>query len=429
MAFATCYQFAITIWFPTKVIALGMVIFLLISRTKRRQTYITSWFKPFIVIFFIVLLLGDLIAVVSPPRYALHFNKISRIINTNYTYITTALLLFYGTILKPGFVRRVFPSFCLAMEVAMAFGILHYICLSLGIEFMPILRQDGSINDEAAFADAGAKILRIYGVSGEPKSLAFLALPYIMASLTMFCMGHYRRNSTAYHLTALCAAIFVLINTYSSAALITFAIVFPMMLALLPFNKLMIKVVPLAIIATLGIGFYNAMTEMNSDCPQERQEESSLMDRLYRRSFERASEEMEGDRQERVVLDYMAEDAGAMTWLMGYGVAQYTFQIPGMTIGRSLIPMQSGFVLSLCDFGLLGIVLYGMLFLLIIKIIRYSKRYRCKYGMAFAFAALSSVIGSMMFGSIVTCMIYLMLALYGYNDELQACHLSKVTAR
>ena len=41
------------------------------------------------------------------------------------------------------------------------------------------------------------------------------------------------------------------------------------------------------------------------------------------------------------------------------------------------------------------------------------------YSIAFSIAALSSFVGSLMFGSLVTCFIYLMLALYAYYDAVE----------
>ena len=41
------------------------------------------------------------------------------------------------------------------------------------------------------------------------------------------------------------------------------------------------------------------------------------------------------------------------------------------------------------------------------------------YGIAFSIAALSSFIGSLMFGSLVSCFVYLMLALYAFYDSIE----------
>ena len=142
-----------------------------------------------------------------------------------------------------------------------------------------------------------------------------------------------------------------------------------------------------------------------------------MLEALYERSFGRAQDEMSGDRQERIILDYFIDDRDISVHFCGYGTAQYTFHIPGQTIGNALIPVQSGLVLTLVDFGLLGIVLYAWLFIMILRLLRKSYYSSSIYAIGFSVAALSSFIGSLMFGSIVSCFVYFMLALYAYYDR------------
>lgn len=103
--------------------------------------------------------------------------------------------------------------------------------------------------------------------------------------------------------------------------------------------------------------------------------------------------------------------------MFGWGVSQYTFHVPGQTIGGNLIPVQSGLVLTLADFGFVGVLLILTLGYFLLKLLRLSLQNKNIYAQAFSVAALSSFIGSLMFGSIVTCFIYMMLAIYAYYDE------------
>lgn len=416
MTFAVCYQFTFTIWFPTKVIALGMVISILFLSGSVRKTPVNNAVRPFVALLFIALLAGDLLAFITPQEYARHISKISRIINTNYTYLTTTSLLFFGALLPKGFVAKLYPKYCLAVEVAIGFGLIHFLCLKAGVEFMPILRQDGSTNTTASFISGGESITRIYGVCGEPKNLAFIVLPYLLASLVMFSQKIYRYNNPKYHLWALCAGIFVLIQTFSSAALITFAIAVPLILWFLPLKNLVGKLLPIGIVAVLAISLWSEWQKIDTIPEQEQTESSGFIDLLYERSFGRAQEEMEDDRQERIVLNHLIGDPDPESRILGYGTAQYTFHIPGQTIGSALIPMQSGLVLTLCDFGVLGAALYVILITIVVKVTTRSYKKRQPYGLAFGVAALSSVIGSMMFGSVVSPLIYVMPALYGLYD-------------
>lgn len=416
MTFATCYQFAITIWFPTKVIVLGMMICMYFYGEFKRSSSVTKVIMPFLTVFFILILIGDAMAYLLPGDYAKHINKFSRIFNTNYTYITQCFLLFYGCMMPRGFVKKVYPSYCLAMEVAIGFGIIHYLCLQLGIEFMPILRQNGVVNLEA-LADVGGEVVsRIYGVSGEPKNLGFLVCPYTLLLIVMYGQGHFRYNKPTYHLFVIAVGIFTLINTYSSAVIINFVIASTIIFIFLPTGNLMRKLGLPIIGLIISWGLYSYAKDGIAPNPQD----GNFISALYDRSFGRAEREMSGDRQERVILDSYFEDPNILSKIVGYGPAQYTFHIKGQTIGNALIPVQSGLVLTLVDFGMIGICLLCWIFLILFQVLRHSFQAESVYGIAFSIAALSSFIGSLMFGSLTSCFIYLMLALYAYYDQFES---------
>lgn len=414
MTFATCYQFAITIWFPTKVIVLGMMWCLMMYGSEKRESEVTAIVRPLMSFFVIILILGDVLAFVIPGDYAQHISKFSRLFNTNYTYITSFALLFYGCMMPSGFVRKAYPSYCLAMEVAIAFGLLHYMCLKAGIEFMPILRQNGSVNLEALTEVGGRVVSRIYGVSGEPKSLGFLVCSYVLVLIVMFGQGHFRFDNKKYHLLVILIGIFVLINTYSSAAIMNFVIAVPLIFLFLPTGGLIRMIAPYAICLLIIWGGYSMLTST----PVQDNNDQNFIEALYDRSFGRAQNEMEGDRQERVILDYYFADPDILSKVVGYGPAQYTFHIPGQTIGSALIPVQSGLVLTLVDFGIIGIGIYCWIFLILYQVLKDAYKFDRIYAIAFSIAALSSFIGSLMFGSLVTCFVYLMLALYAFYDSI-----------
>ena len=108
-----------------------------------------------------------------------------------------------------------------------------------------------------------------------------------------------------------------------------------------------------------------------------------------------------------------------MPKVIGYGPSQYTFHIKGQTIGNALIPVQSGLVLTIVDFGFMGIMMLCWLFLLILYIVRHSLIINATYGIAFSIATLSSFIGSLIYGNMVSCFIYFMLSLYAYYDNFE----------
>lgn len=415
MTFATCYQYAFTIWFPTKVIAMGMVLCLFLERNKR-YTPAYKVIYPLASFLIIAILSSDIIGICSPGEYAPQINRYVRMFNSNYTYLTTIALLFFGIILKTGFVKRLFPTYCLAVEIAIAFGLIHFICLKLGIGFMPILRQDGSVNMEALAMMGGQAVNRIYGFSGEPKNLGFLVCPYLLVSIIMLGQGVYRINKR-YHLIALFAGIFILVNTFSSAALINFFLAIPLIMILLPFPKITYRTA--AIIGTLCIAAFWGYLRNETNLNKLPSNENGYVEQMYERTFGRAQNEMENDRQESVILKHFTSDSNVIYNLFGWGIAQYTFHVPGQTIGKSLIPVQSGLILTLADFGIVGIIMLLLICYAILKTLKMSLHNKNIYAQAFSVAALSSFIGSLMFGSFVGCFIYLMLGLYAYYDEIE----------
>ncbi len=412
MTFHTCYYYFFTIWFPVKIIALGMVCCLIFERSKR-QSPASTIISPLATFFIGAVLLSDLIGICFPGVYAPQINRYIRMFNSTYTYLTTTVLLFMGLIMNRGFVKQVFPAYCTAVEIAIAFGLIHFVCLKTGMGFMPILRQDGSVNLEAVATMSGQMFSRVYGVSGEPKNLGFVICPYLLILLVMLGQGVYRINKR-YHLLALFAGVFVLINTYSSAALINFFLAVPLIALLLPFPKLTYKAG--AIITTLCVAacIWYLVSENN---PHTETDEKSFITLLNERTFGRAQDEMENGRQESVILEHFANEDNIVHNLFGWGVAQYTFHVPGQAIGNSLIPVQSGLVLTLTDFGLGGILFILFLCYILLRLLKLCFRSTNIYAQAFSVAALSAFIGSLMFGSIVTCFIYLMLAIYAYYDE------------
>ena len=413
MAFTTCYYYAFTIWFPVKIIALGMIFCLFFEQNKRCSSALQVIY-PMAALFIMAILLSDIIGICFQGSYAIRINRYVRMFNSNYTYVTTVVLLFFGLILERGFVKRLYPIYCLAVEIAIGFGLLHFVCLKLGINFMPLLRQDGTVNLEAIAQMGGHAVSRIYGVTGEPKNLGFLICPYLLASMIMLGQGIYRINKK-YHLVTLLAGMFVLINTYSSSALINFFLAVPLVMMLFPLPKTSYKAAAFIVSLCVVVCLVRLVDETNLYKGQTN--DSSFVEQLYDRTFVRAQNEMEDDRQESVILEHLASENNMIHILFGWGVSQYTFHVPGQTIGKSFIPVQSGLVLTLADFGLVGVILLFSLCYVILRILKLSLKSMNIYAQVFSVAALSSFIGSLMFGTIVTCFIYLMLALYAYYDE------------
>ena len=417
LTFNTFFYFYVTTWNPSKIVKLGMVVCLFLESYKRKSTAINLVYST-VILFIVTILLSDIIGLAFPGKYAPQLSRGIRMFNASFTYLTATAMLLFGLILKPGFVKRIFPSYCLAVEIAIASGVIHYVCLKSGIGFMPIMRQFGDPNIEAVANMGGSLVNRIYGFAGEPKNLGFLVCPYVLILVMMLGRGVYRINKT-YHLIALGVGLFVLINTYSSSALLNFFFALPIVLLLLPFPKITYKAGTVILLACVAASFW--LLSKNTYIYPYKSGESSFVTQIYERTFVRAEDELENDRQETVVFNHFINEGNVIFKIFGWGVAQYTFHVPNQVLGNNrLIPMQSGIVMTIVDFGLLGLLLLGFVSYVIIKLLILSIRSSSIYALAFSVATLSSFIGSLMYGNIVTCFIYLMLAIYSYYDEQES---------
>ncbi|MCD7797792.1 MAG: hypothetical protein LUG84_00065 [Akkermansiaceae bacterium] len=412
-AFMTCYYYAFTIWYPGKVTALGMLACLALYG-RQRNSKVLKIIEPVSILFLGALVLSDVVGLMFPGEFAPRLNRYVRMVNNNYTYISALITLYFGVMMKKGFVDRLVPSYCLAVEVAIAFGFIHYLCLKLGVSFMPILRLEGVVNLEAATEMGGTVVRRVYGVSGEPKNLGFLICPYLFASLVMYSRRSYRINPR-YHAAMLFLGCLVLFNTYSSAVYICFALVLPCVFSFLPILKVSPKKIMLALMVCLG----GCAWLINDALTVPDGKKDGYLSALYERSFGRAQNEMENDRQEAVVLGHYIKETNPIQRICGWGIAQYTFHVPGQSIGSALIPLQSGFVLTIADFGIFGLSLLVGLACLIFSLLRKSAHTANVSALAFSTAALCAFIGSLMYGNLTSCIPYLMLALYSYYDELE----------
>ena len=137
---------------------------------------------------------------------------------------------------------------------------------------------------------------------------------------------------------------------------------------------------------------------------------------MEERTFGRAVNELENDRQETLIFNKFKE-AHPLYILFGWGIGQYTFYVKGMSDGIWLIPVQSGAVLTLTDFGVLGFIFYiflgGWIFYRLC-LLRKKPYWLAK---SFFYATLVSYVGSLMYGNVVTCWVYLMLAEYALIED------------
>ena len=118
----------------------------------------------------------------------------------------------------------------------------------------------------------------------------------------------------------------------------------------------------------------------------------SYITQLYERTFGRAQNEIENDRQESVIFENYINEDNIINNIFGWGVSQYTFHVPDQVIGKNLIPVQSGLILSIADFGILGCFLIVIVSCSIIVLLRVSLKQKNIYSLIFSIASLSAFI-------------------------------------
>lgn len=397
----------ITIWTPDKIVNLGM-LFCIIFHKDSLRTATPKPLKRLLTIIIIILVLANIVGLAIQPRYHYEISPIRRLILSNITYLTTSVVLLYGTLLPAKFKEEFFPKYCRVMEFAIVTGLVHYLFNALGLEFMKINRSGivENVDGTEVLADFGDfTFTRIYGFAGEPKGLAFCILPFIVISFTLFLQGIYIRNKI-YHILFLVLGIFVLFQTFSSSALINAIVMIPLILVLggiKPKPSVVVScffaIIVFLVVSASSIGI------------------SSFLDNLNARTFERGQTELQNNRQEAVILNTYQKDNESVQ-ILGWGLGQYTFQVPGQVFNNNiLIPVQSGIILTLCDFGILGILTLSIILYVILNLIYKTKHLKSPIILAFSMAALSDFIESTMHGNLTTSLMYLMIAYYMYSKQ------------
>lgn len=400
IVFSTCNFFYITIWTPDKIVCLGMIICILFMK-KEKIGNTHPAIHTIIKASAFILLTGNIVGMITEPSFHYFLSPAKRQILSNLSYIINIALIGFGTLLTENFNEKFFPRYCRIMEIAIITGLIHFAFNIAGIEFMPIHRSglfENTSSEEVIAEFGGSLVSRIYGFAGEPKGLAFCILPYLAISITMFLRDQFIK-SKMYHITFLLLGVFVLFQTYSSSGLINFILLLPLIVILGGVKLRSSIAVPLffclllLVLYALGSG-------------------DGFIDSLNERTFERGQTELANDRQESVIMEYY-QNGGIMVNLFGWGIGQYTFNVPGQVYnGSILIPVQSGLVLTLCDFGILGIIVLWLLFTKIIAVIRLTARENNVLGLAFSMAALSKFIELTMHGNLLTPAAYLMVAYF-----------------
>lgn len=339
-----------TLWFPYKIVSVFILLIVLIKKNSFKSS---RYFRILLSVFGLSLF----IALIVEPGYEQsnlpllqrsHFRPFVQL----FTYISIASIIPFVILnfKKETDLRFFLKRYNLIVEIVMIFAILQFILLSFGIDFMPILRPNLKDSVTAAFEYGGNVVTRLYGISGEPKTLSAFLFPYFFISLYNFYNRNYNKTY-AYHIVMLFLSLFIIINAFSSAVLISLAL--GLILTTFIWFRSKIKFLVPLILLISSVQFLNPAS---FSLISGRDDLSiSLYDVITERTVTRLS--VEGnERIDYVAIRYVFDERPAAL-IAGLGMGMYPYYI---TSGGwyGIDPINSNWVVLFLDFGLIGLFVF-----------------------------------------------------------------------
>lgn len=389
--FQNCAAYIFTTWNPYKVVAIGMAFVILFQPIKRRQP---PELKRLFSYFVFLLLAGNIVGLLMPSPTA-GFRGIIRLFIQNITYLLGFVPILYMKWLPLDFGKRVLKWYTAAICILIGIGFIHYAFLKVGIPFAPIIRDVGTSNLVAAAQFGESIVYRVYGLCGEPKNMAFALVPFVLYVIAkMLIDKDYSKRTWL----ILFSSIFMLINTYSSAAYIEFTIgsIFVVIFTLNTVNK-KVKYLFVSVCLLCCTLIYSYTLVVQIDSISQSQEQQTFFDSFYERSFGRAQNELEEGRTETVITKDFLQSHNIIYYLFGYGPGQYSFHSEKLTFVGGYVSVQSGLVLNLVDFGLCGYIYFFVLLFFILKLYNRNKKLRDKTIVYFIIMGGAVLLGNMMY--------------------------------
>ena len=358
-----------TLWFPYKIVMIPILIYTIFNLNFSSVKIINSYF-----VILIISVIVALTTVPDIPGVTFLQGPIMRPFVQLYTYAGMGLLIpfFIFVINSRERLHFILKLYFRLSEIVIVLGFIHLIFIILGLEFIPIIRSGGSASQFAAFGMEGVSINRIYGFSGEPKTLATFTLPYLFISIYNYIEKHINISKT-YHITFIITSIIVIIYTFSSALLISAALC----IVLIPYifrNRIKNNIVRIFSVLVLGALIISEINDLYVK-PDEEKDKTQFgwLDIVYERTFGRLDKDIE-TRYESVAIDYIFNEKPVFL-ITGFGLGMYNYHLPMPMHRRGVEPIDSGWVTILMDLGFLGILFFIALFRFILKLKKHNSLY------------------------------------------------------
>jgi hypothetical protein len=247
--------------------------------------------------------------------------------------------------------QRMLGVYYVAVTAVVAIAFVQLGLTAAGKPFLPILRPTTThVSEAASFVVGDVTFYRLYSLSGEPKSLALYLLPALFGLIASRAVGKGREGGwwdNAW-LVAPIGVVFVL--TFSTAALLALALgtIAVAVLLRLAGKGAIRSLILVCVVLTVASLSFAAMAGAGST--QERG--LSFYDVLRDRTVDRI-ERVANDRFETQALQYVWTER-RIAIPLGLGPGMYNFHIPGMGYSRGIAPIDSGWITTFLDFGLVG---------------------------------------------------------------------------
>jgi hypothetical protein len=233
-------------------------------------------------------------------------------------------------------------------------AVVQFAMLQSGRGFMPILRWNAEHSEMAAFSANETLVTRLYAFAGEPKHLAAFLLPAVFMVLTSLVVEGWRPWWARWWVLAVVS--FAFLFTFSTAALISFAVGFVFLMRVVGHGGVG-KLVSLGAISFLVCALALAVDHELASRSRigHIKTRPSLGEVIYERAVGRVSEQGENI-SEYSSLKYIFNQK-PVGLLAGLGPGMYVFHLD-KTWEKGIEPVVSGWISMLLDLGIAGTGLF-----------------------------------------------------------------------
>ena len=347
-----------TVWFPIKVVTAWCLVFLLgvlISTPSKIQWPGKSLWTVLMIYICLATIVGYIVVPPLAEGTPTGLQSLAmRPAVQAFTYVSLAALVPIAILAVKSHAAAIsfWNIYALAAVFSSFVGLTQIIMLSMGVPFMPILRMHGDHSLAATFSHGGEVVYRLYGFAGEPKALAAFMLPITLASALASCEERAVRPWWgAPHFVCLFMAVTIL--TFSTAAFIGLAIAVVILVVFVHrLQRYRRRFAQMLLIAALSLGAIQLLGQNSGG-------QFDLMGLIEDRSVVRVQDQWL-DRPEAAALNYLVFDRPDLS-LFGVGLGMFNFHVPGLFWSRGTEPIDSGWIVSLMDLGLVGTILLAII--------------------------------------------------------------------